>query len=190
MKPPPGSIPDSTAIRFIYEKNGKRYEWAPEELPADFNKYKFIDRVDKLVRKGNAEPAIKGFSLTGEETIDTVMNTKSKADSTEIVLAQPLAVVGFGLDGGNGKWVADMKELVAAAQQKKAQVYFSTNDLGYYKKIFNDRGINVQVFSTDFTLVKSAARTNPTFYILKNGTVINKYSHKKIDQLIGDLKKQ
>ena len=83
-----------------------------------------------------------------------------------------------------------MKELVAAAQQKKAQVFFSTNDLGYYKKIFNDRGINVQVFSTDFTLVKSAARTNPTFYILKNGTVINKYSHKKIDQLIGDLKKQ
>ena len=189
MKPPPGSVPDSTAIRFIYEKNGKRYEWSPEELPADFNTYKFVDRIDKLVRKGNADPKIRGFSLTGEERLDTVMGTRSKADSTEIVLSQPLAVVGFGLDGVSGKWLGDLKELVAAAKQKNTPVYFSTNDMASYKKLFNEKGIEIQVFSTDFTIIRTAARTNPEFYILKNGTVVNKYSHKQIEDLIGDLKK-
>src|SRR5690349_5647600 len=40
MKPPPGSVPDSFAIVFIYEKAGKRYEF--ENLPADLDTYKFI----------------------------------------------------------------------------------------------------------------------------------------------------
>lgn len=63
MKPPPGSKPDSVVMKFIYEKEGKRYEWGMSELPADLKSYKYIDRVDRVVRKGNAEPPIKGFSL-------------------------------------------------------------------------------------------------------------------------------
>jgi hypothetical protein len=54
MKPPPGSVPDSIATVFIYEKNGKKFEFT--ELPADLETYKFKDRVDRLVRKGNAQP--------------------------------------------------------------------------------------------------------------------------------------
>ncbi|HEV7622245.1 MAG TPA: MauE/DoxX family redox-associated membrane protein, partial [Flavisolibacter sp.] len=65
MKPPPNSVPDSFAIKFIYEKQGKRFEFPPDKLPADFTTYKFIDRKQALIRKGNAEPAIKSFSLTG-----------------------------------------------------------------------------------------------------------------------------
>jgi uncharacterized membrane protein YphA (DoxX/SURF4 family) len=190
MKPPPGSVPDSTAIRFIYEKNGKRYEWSPEELPADFNTYKFVDRIDKLVRKGNAEPNIKGFTLTGAERLDTVMGTRSKADSTDIVLSQPLVVIGFGLDGTSGTWVNRFREVVALARQKNASVYFSTNDLAFYQNLFDRNGINIQVFSTDFTIIRTAARTNPEFYILKSGTVVNKYSYKQIDNLVTDLKTQ
>lgn len=49
MKPPPGSRPDSVVIKYIYEKEGKRYEWAATELPADFNTYKYVDRIDKAL---------------------------------------------------------------------------------------------------------------------------------------------
>ncbi|MBA2744734.1 MAG: DoxX family membrane protein, partial [Flavisolibacter sp.] len=88
MLPPPGSVPDSFAMKFIYEKEGKQFEFAPEELPADLETYKFIDRIDKLVRKGNAEPAIKNFSLSGI----------TGEDSTKIVLAQPAAILVFAQD--------------------------------------------------------------------------------------------
>jgi hypothetical protein len=85
MQAPKGAVPDSFAIRFIYEKGGKRYEFSPESLPADFDTYTFIDRKQTLVRKGNAEPAIKGFSLVGE----------SGTDSTQAVLEQPKALLVF-----------------------------------------------------------------------------------------------
>jgi len=64
MKVPPGAIPDSTVISFIYEKNGKQLEFTADKFPADFDdSYKFVKRYDKLVRKGNAEPAVKDFNL-------------------------------------------------------------------------------------------------------------------------------
>ena len=42
MQVPPGALPDSFAIRFIYEKGGKEFEFAPSELPADLNTYNFL----------------------------------------------------------------------------------------------------------------------------------------------------
>src|SRR4051812_23286594 len=85
MKPPPGAVQDSFAIKYIYEKNGKRYEFTPETLPQDFTTYKYIDRTTKLVRKGNAEPPIKGFVLSGP----------TEVDSTQFILDQPLAILLF-----------------------------------------------------------------------------------------------
>ena len=37
-------------------------------------------------------------------------------------------------------------------------------------------------FECDFTAIRTAARTNPCLYLLKQGTVINKWSYKKISQ--------
>lgn len=196
MKPPKGAKPTIYATRLIYQnkKTGELKDMSQDEFNAskiwEDSAWKWKESPTRIIQKGNDQPAINGFTLTGDERMDTVMGTTSTADSTEILLSQPLNVVAFGLGGASGKWVNDLKELVNTARQKNSPVYFSTNDRAYYKKLFNENGISIQVFSTDFTIVKTAARTNPTFYILKNGTVVNKYSYKKIDQLITDLKKQ
>ncbi len=187
MKPPPGSKPDSIAMRFIYEKNGKRFEF--ETLPADYATYKFIDRIDKVIRKGNSDPKIKGFSLTGEEKLDSISGNKTKADSTQIILSQPLTVIGFGLDGAGKDWLNDFKKLVDVTKQKGTPIYFAVNDPAYFQKLFEENKINIQVFSCDFTIIRTAARTNPAFYILKEGTIIDKYSYRNIGQLINDLQK-
>ena len=63
MKPPPGAVSDSTAIRYIYEKNGKRFEWSPEQLPADFETYTYVDRIDRLVRKEMPNRGSRDFHL-------------------------------------------------------------------------------------------------------------------------------
>src|SRR5258707_13003238 len=63
MKGPVGSRPDSFAIRFVYEKNGKQFEFSPAGLPSDLATYKFVSRVDKLIKTGNPEPPIKGLEL-------------------------------------------------------------------------------------------------------------------------------
>ncbi len=101
MKPSAGSVPDSFAIRFIYQKGGKQFEFAPENLPADFTTYKFIDRKQTLVRKGNAEPAIKGFSLVGI----------TSEDSAQIILSQPIVIAVFSQDFKKPDWITSFKSL-------------------------------------------------------------------------------
>ncbi|HEU4859888.1 MAG TPA: BT_3928 family protein, partial [Chitinophagaceae bacterium] len=67
MKMPANAVPDSIVMTFVYDKQGQKVEFTADKFPDDFNDslYKFINRYDKLVRKGkNNEPPIKGFSLT------------------------------------------------------------------------------------------------------------------------------
>ncbi|HVK96485.1 MAG TPA: BT_3928 family protein [Flavisolibacter sp.] len=186
MKAPPGSVPDSIAIRFIYEKDGKRFEFAPESLPEDFTTYKYIDRIDKLIRKGNAEPAIKSFSLMSNE-ID--QQTGNKVDSTPIILQQPTAIMVFFLDFSGEKWIEGFKQLLAAAKQKELAIYVLSASANEGMKIFDQNGIkgNVQFFNTDFTVVRTAARTNPTVYILKKGTILKKYSEEELAAAATDI---
>ena len=177
MKPPPGSVPDSFAIRFIYEKGGKQFEFAPENLPADFNTYKFIDRKDQLVRKGNAEPALKGFSLTGI----------SGQDSTEAILSSPLAVLLFFQDVHSGKWIdKDLEMLIAAIGQKGLSLYIVSPSAPDAMKLLKSHS-GLQFFNCDFTVVRIAARTEPAVYILKNGVIWNKYSSQQLRQAGKDL---
>lgn len=173
MKPPPGSVPDSFAIRFIYEKNGKQFEFAPEELPADFQTYKYIDRKDKLVRKGNAEPAVKGFSLSGI----------SGQDSTQIILTQPNALLVFVLSFDHS--LNDLKLLANEASQRGMPVYIASPSATEGARWAQASRINgLQFFNSDFTVVRTAARTNPTIYFLNNGTIKDKIAGSSIDDAI------
>jgi hypothetical protein len=181
MKPPPGSVPDSFAIRFIYEKAGKQYEFAPENLPADFNTYKFIDRKDQLVRKGNAEPAIKGFALTGI----------SGADSTQIILAEPRVLLVFSQNLHSAEWINEMGKAVAAAKAQNIPVYMATPSLPDAMALFQKNNVSgAQFFNCDFTVVRTAARTDPTLFILHNGTIQNKYSSNQFGDVVKDLSSQ
>jgi uncharacterized membrane protein YphA (DoxX/SURF4 family) len=173
MKPPPGSVQDSFAIRFIYEKNGKQFEFSPSELPEDLNSYTFKDRVDKLVRKGNAEPPIKGFSL----------KSLSGVDSTASILSEPYCILLFceNFSRPVKTWQNDFEDLRSIADKKHIPVYIVTasineSKIALEKTPFSD----IPVFECDFTAIRTAARTNPCLYLLKQGTVINKWSYKRM----------
>lgn len=172
MKPPVGSRPDSVVINFVYEKGGKRYEFAATELPADLASYKYVDRVDKVVRKGNADPPIKGFSLVGE----------SGVDSTEIILSAPTAVVVFFLDDAkSGKWMENFRRLADAAAKEQQMLYVASSSIPKTKALLKDvpQG-GLQFFNTDFTAVRTVARTSPTIVLLRNGTVQKKWGKAKL----------
>ncbi len=180
MQIPAGALPDSFAIRFIYEKGGKQYEYAPAELPADLNSYNYVSRTDKLVRKGNAEPPIKGFALSGITDMD----------STSIVLSQPYAVLLFCEDFSTPftAWKDDFGKLYAAVKAKNIPVYVITNRADEARNNFAATPFSdIQIFKCDYTAIRTAARTNPTFYLLKQGTVLDKQSHKRMDKILSKL---
>ncbi|HYO21025.1 MAG TPA: BT_3928 family protein [Flavisolibacter sp.] len=171
MKPPPGSKPDSVVIKYIYEKEGQRFEWAATELPADFSTYKYVDRVDRVVRKGNADPPIKGFSLLGV----------TSEDSTQQVLSQDKALLVYALDFKDTRWIKGMNELVRTAKSHNLPVDIVSSNLNEGAKAFEAAGISgVQFFNTDFTIVRTVARTSPTILFLNRGTIVKKFSKKNM----------
>lgn len=180
MKAPKGSRPDSVAIRYIYEKNGKKYEFSPEELPADLGTYKYISREDKVIRKGNATPPISGFVLKGI----------SGTDSTEAILQHPHVILIFAEHFNNSaQWVHDLAELKRVAGSKEIPIYFATTaDQKVRQMLQRHQMSDIPVFSMDFTVVKTVARTNPTVLRLNEGVIIDKYGYREFDKLTAKLK--
>jgi uncharacterized membrane protein YphA (DoxX/SURF4 family) len=173
MKAPPGSIPDSTVITMQYEKNGKKVEFDASHFPADFDdSYHFVSRYDKLIRKGNAEPPIKDFNLlTGEG-----------ADTTQAVLTAKGYRIFFFMQEVTDQhpgWNKDFSVLLTMAKSKKIPVLVITGDYDNMMSWVQQQGIAEQVIvlKCDATAIKTAARANPTLYIIKSGTIVQKWSY-------------
>ncbi len=170
---PADAIPDSFAIRFVYSKGGKEFEFAPSELPADLNTYTFISRQDKLIRKGNAEAAIKGFDLKGQ----------SGSDSTLQILQQPIALllIGEDLKKPSVTWSGDFTAIYKQARQKNIPVFIITGQVENALACIQGQAYaSIPVFTCDNTTIRTAARANPTLYIIQQGTITGKWSGKDL----------
>ena len=201
MKPPPGAIPDSTVINFVYEKNHKTMEYTADKLPADLDSsYTFIKRYDKLIRKGNAEPEIKDFSLI----------SASGNDSTQQILDRPgyqLMLISRSFPQTNPRWNKSFTLLYTLARSKniptilvtsnrpEADAWLKANNLnlimGWIQypplSAFHDTSYivsGIPVFGCDATAVKTAARADPTLYLLKKGTILDKWSYANLETVI------
>ena len=172
MQPPPGAIPDSTVITMVYEKDGKRVEFDATHFPPDFgDSYHFVSRYDKLVRKGNAEPAIKDFDLT----------TGAGTDSTTAVLdarGYKLFIFMKEVLDYHPSWNKELSVVLTMARAKQIPVFFITGDYDNMMDWVARQGLTAQVtvLKCDATAIKTAARANPTLYLLKRGTILSKWS--------------
>jgi uncharacterized membrane protein YphA (DoxX/SURF4 family) len=176
MKMPANAVQDSFAMKFIYEKEGRRFEFSPEQLPADLATYKFIDRQQTLIRKGNAEPPIKGFSLS----------TLDGNDLTQPILTEPVAILVFTLDFDElSDWMSSFKEVYEQAKKKNVPLFIVSPDSKRGQMIFSSLNLtDVGFLSCDNTAVRTAARTDPTIYVLKKGTIVAKESHRKLPKIL------
>jgi uncharacterized membrane protein YphA (DoxX/SURF4 family) len=178
MNMPANAVPDSVVMTFIYEKAGKKVEFTADKFPVDFNDslYKFVNRYDKLVRKGkNNEPPIKGFSLSGITNID----------STAIVLQLPYSLILFEITPSTGDWEKPFKEIQLYAGKKNIPLFIVTTSVEEY---FKTKSTVLPVFKCDFTAIRSAARANPTLYLLKSGTVEEKWSYADFEKASSKIK--
>ncbi len=183
MKMPANAIPDSTVITFVYERNGQAVEFTADKFPADFDStYIFKSRYDKIVRKGsNNEPPIKGFALSGV----------TNADSTQIVLEQPAAILLFceNFSTPFNNWKTDFEKIHAQAQKLNIPVYVVTSSMAEATQTFSAYP-GITVFKCDYTAIRTAARVNPTLYLLQKGTIAGKWSYKQFGSALSAIEKQ
>lgn len=178
MKIPADATPDSTVITFVYQYGGKMIEFDTEHFPADFNDsaYAFIKRYDKLIRQGNAQPAIKDF----------VVIAPSGTDTTAALLAQKgriLVLFAKTFSPNDHEWIAEFKTVVDAAQSVKMPVLAVSSDAENLIRLLAKQQIRIPVCKGDLVAIKTAARSNPTIYLLEEGRVIDKWGKANIHRI-------
>ena len=179
LKVPAGAIPDSSVISFVYEVEGKQREFTADKFPEDFDeaRYKFVKRYDKLIRKGNAETPIKDFTLQTVYGNDTTQAILAKPDYSLLLFVQN--------DYQKGPWTELLESVMTLASRKKVEGFLVTNISIDALRI--DPPVAFTVFTPllcDATAIKTAARANPTLYLVKQGMIVNKWSYADFDQAL------
>lgn len=178
MKAPPGSIPDSTVITMVYEKNGRKVEFDASHFPKDFDdSYKFVSRYDKVVREGNAIPAIKDFVLITDAGTDTTQ---------DVLTAKGYKIFEFVRELNESFASQEFNILLTMAKAKKIPFYIITADYENVMPRVQQMGIatDVIVLKCDATAIKTAARADPTLYLLKNAVILGKWSYADLGKAI------
>ncbi|HQW84671.1 MAG TPA: DoxX family membrane protein [Ferruginibacter sp.] len=164
-KMPKDAIPDKFDYTFIYEKDGQKKEFAVDALPD--STWHFADRKQVLVQKGkNNVPLINDF----------IFNTQSGNDTTEAILNQTgeyYLLFAKDFEDGNTNW---LKSFELFSSKTDIPVYLVTADAKKAVELINNKSI--PIFTCDATAIKTAARVNPTLFLMKGPVVKNKWAAK------------
>jgi len=175
MELPKGAVPDSTVITFQYLHNGKKVEFDGEHFPADFNDstYEYVDRYDKVVRKGTAQAPISDF----------VLKTTSGEDTTKAVLSNPGKYVMVFTQNFKGWDKAAFNSVLQASKSKGYTVFVVSPNINDAGKLLPS---DVYRLSLDAVVLKTAARVNATYFLMQNAVVLDKKADADVWKLIGN----
>jgi len=163
---PEGVPTDIYETTFIYEKEGTRKEFSLKDYPANDTSWKFIDQKSVLVKKGY-EPPIHDFSITGADG----------EDLTQTVLSNPgytLLMITKKLQEADSEHLSAGFELGRYCMSKGVDFLILTSSGSEEAGSFDD---GLKFCSVDETTLKTMMRSNPGYILLKDGTIIGKWSH-------------
>ncbi len=167
MKKPKDYVPDSTVITYQYKRKGQMIQFDQEHFPEDFDStYEYVNRIDKLVRKGSGAAKITDFTLT----------TLSGNDSTQEVLKTPkyVMIMSNAYPSNFSEWQTNLKAALALCTKNHIPVFYVTSQTE--EEIALLAHLPLQVLKCDMTAIKTAARVNSTYFFMDHATILQKCS--------------
>ena len=157
---------------FIMEKNGQRKEFTLDNYPDA--SWKFIDSKTVQTSEGYIPP-IHDFSITDNKTgLDLTNSVLSHKGYTFLLIAPHLETA----DDSN---FGDIDRLYEYAQSYDIPFYCLTASTTKAIKRWVDlTGAEYPFCITDEAVLKTIIRSNPGLLLLKDGTIINKWSHNNL----------
>lgn len=166
---PEGESKGEYEFVFIYEKEGKKYEFNANNLPADLDSYKFIDRTQKTIKEP-FKPLIHDFKVADEYGVDF---TDSLFSSNQYKLILVQTKINETRTGTEAQIENLSKECLENHLEFWALTASNLTEANAYKKTYN---LNFTYYNMDGTPLKSMARSNPALILLKKSTVVKKWS--------------
>lgn len=172
MEIPKGAKLPQFKTTFIMEKNGQRKEFTLDNYPDA--SWKFIDSKTVQTSEGYIPP-IHDFSITDNKTgLDLTNNVLSHKGYTFLLIAPHLETA----DDSN---FGDIDRLYEYAQSYDIPFYCLTaSTTKAIKRWIDLTGAEYPFCITDEAVLKTIIRSNPGLLLLKDGTIINKWSHNNL----------
>ena len=172
MQPGADYKPAVITSMFIYEKNGQKKEFTVENYPWQDSTWKFVDRKDKTISEAVGEPEVHDF----------ILNDSDGNDRTKEILSTPGYTFFWfvrELDNAHTDNMDKLSHLIDKANSLHIPFYAlgsaeKESAMAYLKKW----NLRVPFCSLDYTASKTAMRSNPGLMLLKDGTVVQKWSYR------------
>ena len=174
MEIPEGAEQPEFESTFLLRKNGETREFTLDNYPD--STWEYVDTRTVLTKKGY-EPPIHDFALTscdtGEDITEQVLTKKGY---TFLLVSPRLAVA----DDSN---FGDIDQIYEYAEENGADFYCVTASANDEIERWRDlTGAEYQFCNADETTLKTMIRSNPGLMLLKDGTIIGKWSHNALPQ--------
>ena len=174
MEIPEGAEQPEFESTFILRKNGVTHEFTLDNYPD--STWEYVDTKTVQTKKGY-EPPIHDFAITtndtGEDITDQVLTKKGY---TFLLVSPRLAVA----DDSN---FGDIDQIYEYAEENGVDFFCltaSTNeDIERWREL---TGAEYTFCNADETTLKTMIRSNPGLILLKDGTIIGKWSHNALPQ--------
>ncbi len=168
MEIPKGAPQPEFETTFILQKNGVKKEFTLDNYPD--SSWQFVDSKTVLTKEGYVPP-IHDFSIQkpdGDDITDSVLNARGYV----------FLLIAPHLEQADDSNFGDIDQLYEYCQEQKIPFYCLTasgeKDIRHWEDI---TGAEYPFCFTDETTLKTIIRSNPGLLLLKNGTIIRKWSH-------------
>ena len=174
MEIPEGAEQPEFESTFLLRKNGETREFTLDNYPD--STWEYVDTRTVQTKKGY-EPPIHDFALTtcdtGEDITEQVLTKKGY---TFLLVSPRLAVA----DDSN---FGDIDQIYEYAEENGADFYCVTASANDEIERWRDlTGAEYQFCNADETTLKTMIHSNPGLMLLKDGTIIGKWSHNTLPQ--------
>ena len=174
MEIPEGAEQPEFESTFLLRKNGETREFTLDNYPD--STWEYVDTRTVQTKKGY-EPPIHDFTLTscdtGEDITEQVLTKKGY---TFLLVSPRLAVA----DDSN---FGDIDQIYEYAEENGADFYCVTASANDEIERWRDlTGAEYHFCNADETTLKTMIRSNPGLMLLKDGTIIGKWSHNALPQ--------
>ena len=175
MEIPEGAKQPEFETTFILEKNGQRKEFTLDNYPD--STWTFVDSKTVQTEEGYVPPIHDFFIQTtdgSEDITDSVLNHKGYA----FMLVSPHLEKA---DDSNFGEIDAIYEYSLVHGYPFYALTASTDDaIAHWREI---TGAEYNFFLTDETTLKTIIRSNPGLLLIKDGTIIGKWSHNDLPEL-------
>lgn len=172
MEVPEGAKPSEFESRFILEKNGKRQEFTLDNYPD--STWTFVETRTLLKEKGY-EPPIHDFSMmsmeTGEDITDSVLLDKGYT----------FLLVAHRVEEADDSGIDLINEIYDYSVEHGYGFYALTSSPDDEIELWREKtGAEYPFCQMDDITLKTIIRSNPGLLLIKDGTILNKWSDNQL----------